>query len=285
MRFGKMHGLGNDFIILDSYGPQRIELEEALLHPLARRLCDRHFGIGADGILLILPSSEADFRMRLINADGSEAQHCGNGIRCVARYVYDHDFTAGRREMTIETTGRLNRIRIIGEDEALRVEVDFGPPGLERETLPMAGAPGARVLDEPVRAGDGLFALTGVSMGNPHAVLFVDDVEKAPVSELGPLIERHELFPERTNVEFVQVISPRELSMRVWERGAGETMACGTGACASVVAASLTGRGERRATVHLLGGDLEVDWTPEGPVKMTGPAEHTFRGEWLGPLP
>lgn len=277
-----MHGLGNDFIILDGYGPQRLDLEDAILPQLARTLCARHFGAGADGVLLVLPSHKAEFRMRLINSDGSEAEHCGNGIRCVARYIHDREYSTSS-EMTIETTGRLNRITVQPDGES--VTVDFGAPALQRESLPMTGEPGSHAIDEPVEVGGHALRLTAVSMGNPHVVHFVEDLQHFPVGEIGPQVEHHPLFPRRTNVEFVQVNSPSELSMRVWERGAGETMACGTGACASLVAASLTGRTGRRAVVHLAGGDLDIEWEDDGRVLMTGPAVTVYRGDWLLPLP
>lgn len=277
-----MHGLGNDFIILDGYGPQRLDLEDAILPQLARTLCDRHFGAGADGILLVLPSHKADFRMRLINGDGSEAEHCGNGIRCVARFIHDREYTASP-EMTIETTGRVNQIQVEADSEL--VTVDFGEPRLERDSLPMAGDAGSHAIEQPLEVGGHSLRLTAVSMGNPHVVHFVEDVERFPVADIGPQVENHPLFPRRTNVEFVQVNTPSEITMRVWERGAGETMACGTGACASLVAASLTGRTGRRAVVHLAGGDLDIDWREDGRILMTGPSVTVYRGDWLLPLP
>lgn len=275
MKFAKMHGLGNDFIVVDGFEER---LEEAALPDLARRLCDRHFGIGADGILLALPSREADFRMRLINSDGSEAEHCGNGIRCVARFVADRGRTSADR-ITIETVGRINVLdlnRRGGRVESVRV--DMGEPRFQRRDLPMTGPESGEAIDEPLEIEGRRLELTCVSMGNPHAVSFVEDVDGYPVTTIGPLVEKHPLFPRRTNVEFIRVIGPHELQMRVWERGAGETLACGTGACASVVAGARTGRCDRRATVHLPGGDLEIEWAENNRVYMTGPAVLVFDG-------
>lgn len=278
MKFAKMHGLGNDFIVVDGFDER---LEEAALPALAQRLCDRHFGIGADGILLALPSREAEFRMRLINADGSEAEHCGNGIRCIAKFVADRGRTSADR-ITIETVGRINVLdlnRTGGRVETVRV--DMGEPRFGRRDLPMTGPPADEAIDEPVDVEGRRLELTCVSIGNPHAVCFVEDPDNYPVQTVGPLVENHPLFPRRTNVEFIRVLGPQELQMRVWERGAGETLACGTGACASVVASARTGRSDRRATVHLRGGDLEIEWAANNRVYMTGPAVWVFDGEVL----
>lgn len=278
MKFTKMHGLGNDFVMVD--GLQE-HLEEAALPDLARRVCDRHFGVGADGLILALPSERADFRMRLINADGSEAEHCGNGIRCVAKLVYDRGHTRGR-EITVETTGRINVLQLFAEGGQVEsVRVDMAEPVFARGRLPMTGPEEGEAVEEPVQAGGRELRFTCVSMGNPHAVTFVDqDPDTFPVRELGPLVENHPVFPRRTNVEFIQVLGPEELKMRVWERGAGETLACGTGACASVVAAARTGRASRRAVVHLAGGDLRIEWGDDNHVYMTGPAVTVFEGEY-----
>jgi diaminopimelate epimerase len=279
MRFAKMHGLGNDFVVLDCVHSAP---DEAALPALAERLCDRHFGVGGDGLLLALPSQAgADFRMRLINADGSEAEHCGNGIRCVAKWVYDAGHTR-RERITIETIGRLNVLDLqVYDGKVERVCVDMGSPAFARGTLPMAGSPDAEVVEEPITV-EGLpepLRFTGVSMGNPHVVTFVDDVDAYPVETVGPVVEHHALFPRRTNVEFVQVLDAENLRMRVWERGAGITLACGTGACASLVAAARTGRSGREATVHLPGGPLEIRWGSDDHVYMTGPAVEVFQGE------
>lgn len=278
MKFTKMHGLGNDFVMVDGFA----ELpEEASLSGLAQRICDRHFGVGADGVILALPSDKADFRMRLINADGSEAEHCGNGIRCVAKLVYDHGHTRADR-ITVETVGRINvlDLHIVG-GSVQTVRVDMGEPGFARRVIPMTGPEDGEAIEEPVTVDGKTLAFTCISMGNPHAVAFVGDPDAFPVETVGPMVERHALFPRRTNVEFIQVLGPEELKMRVWERGAGETLACGTGACASLVAAARTGRTGRSATVHLRGGDLQIEWAENNHVYMTGPAVTVFEGEWL----
>ncbi len=280
MKFLKMHGLGNDFIVVDCIGgPRHEELDEAALPQLAQRLCDRHFGVGADGILLALRGEQADFRMRLINGDGSEAEHCGNGIRCIARYVFDAGHTQATH-FSIETVGRVNQMQLaVTDGEVTGVTVDMLAPVFTRERIPMVGAPGTEAIEEVLEVDGHSLAFTAVSMGNPHAVTFVEDAVSFPVTTLGPLVENHPVFPRRTNTEFIQVIGPEELRMRVWERGAGETLACGTGACASVVAAARTGRASRRAVVHLPGGDLLIDWRDDNHVYMTGPATPVFAGE------
>jgi diaminopimelate epimerase len=275
MRFTKMHGLGNDFVMVDCVLES---LDEATLPELARRVCDRHFGVGGDGLILALPSQVADFRMRLINADGSEAEHCGNGIRCMAKLVYDHGHTRADR-ITVETIGRINVLDLHVSDGRVRsVRVDMGKPELRRGAIPMIGPEDGQAISEPLQVGDRTLEFTCVSMGNPHAVTFVDDVADFPVTTLGPLAEHHEAFPRRANIEFIQVLGRRELKMRVWERGAGETLACGTGACASLVAAALTDRADREAIVHLPGGDLTIEWAESGHVFMTGPAVTVFEG-------
>jgi len=279
MRFSKMHGLGNDYVVIDCLR-QEANLPERRLPQLAREMSDRHFGVGADGIVLILPSRSAHFRMRIFNSDGSEAEMCGNGVRLFAKYVYERKLTR-RTELEIETLAGIIRPRLqIRSGEVLAVKVDLGAPRLDRKEIPMRGKPG-QVINERLRVLGERFEVTCVSMGNPHCVLFVDDVDKFPVERIGPAIENHDFFPRRTNVEFVQVLSPTELRMRVWERGAGETLACGTGASASLVAANLTGRAERKAVAHLRGGDLKVSWAPaSNHVFITGPAEEVFSGEW-----
>lgn len=275
IEFVKMHGLGNDFIIVDclSHPYDSEQLTQA-----AVPLCDRHFGIGGDGLILALPSSSCDFRMRIINNDGSEAEMCGNGIRCFAKYLYEHDLTR-RTTLTIETlAGVISPVLILDDDHVKAVRVDMGEPRLERTLIPMAG-PAGQVVNESLRVNGETFGVTAVSMGNPHAVIFVDDVARFAVEHYGPLIEKHAAFPRKTNVEFVQVLSPGELKMRVWERGAGITLACGTGACASLVAAVLAGNAERAATVELPGGPLVIAWNDaDNHVYMTGPAEEAFTG-------
>lgn len=275
--FTKMHGCGNDYVYIDC-------LERELADPagLARRLSDRHFGIGSDGIILILPSEKADYRMRMFNADGSEAEMCGNGIRCFAKWLYDRGLLKGD-EARVETAAGIRTLRVYAEGgKARRVRVNMGIPRLSRSDIPMLGEEGQAVneqltIDVPGQ-GDLALRFTAVSMGNPHCVIYVDDTAAFPVALYGPLVERHPLFPRRTNVEFVQVISPSEARMRVWERGSGETLACGTGAAATCVAGVLNGKTDRRLLLHLLGGDLELEWASDGPVYLIGPAEEVFEG-------
>jgi len=275
IEFVKMHGLGNDFIIVDCY---RHPYSVGQLVPASVPLCDRHVGIGGDGLILVLPSRQADFRMRIINNDGSEAEMCGNGIRCFAKYLYEHGLTR-QTTFTIETlAGIITPALLLDGDRVQAVRVDMGEPRLERATIPMLGSAG-QVVNEPLHVSEESFAITAVSMGNPHAIIFVDDVVQFPVEQYGPLIEKHSAFPRKTNVEFVQILSPTALKMRVWERGAGITLACGTGACATLVAAVLTGNSERSATVGLPGGPLAITWSDEdNHVYMTGPAEEVFSG-------
>ncbi|MDN5362483.1 MAG: diaminopimelate epimerase [Moorella sp. (in: firmicutes)] len=276
MRFVKMHGLGNDFVLVNAM----TEEMPGDLPSLARRVCHRRFGIGADGLILVLPSTRAHLRMRIFNPDGSEAEMCGNGIRCFARYAYESGLVGGE-ELQVETLAGIIKPRLIlAGGRVTGVRVDMGEPHLEREEIPMHGT-GSPVLDEPVEVNGETWWGTCVSMGNPHCVFFVEDVNRAPVKTIGPLVEEHALFPRRTNVEFIQVRNRNELQMRVWERGAGETMACGTGACAAVVAGALTGRSNRKVTVHLAAGDLEIAWSPaDNHVYMTGPAVEVFRGDF-----
>lgn len=276
MRFTKMHGLGNDYVVVDGAAER---LAESALGRVARVVTDRHFGVGGDGIIIVLPSNSADLRMRILNADGSEAEMCGNGIRCLAKYAYDRGMVR-RTDIRVETLGGVKSLSLDIADGKMRAaRVDMGPPVLERDKIPTTLLGNGFVASEPLAAGGRNFSVTCVSMGNPHCIIYVDDVDLYPVSQFGPLIERHEVFPQKTNVEFVEVIRPTELKMRVWERGVGETLACGTGACASLVAGVLNGKNERNATVHLPGGDLFIEWIEEGSVFMTGPAEEVFTGE------
>ncbi len=275
MRFTKMQGLGNDYVYVDCF-EETVEDAPAV----ARLVSDRRFGIGSDGLILIHPSGAADFRMEMYNADGSRGEMCGNGIRCVAKYVYDHGL-ARREHLVAETdAGEKELDLVVGADgKVSAVRVDMGAPILERSRIPMHG-PAGRVIAEPLRVGDGELVVTCVSMGNPHCVTFVDDVESFAVERTGPLVENHRLFPNRTNTEFVQVVSRAEVAQRTWERGSGETFACGTGACAVVVAARLNDLVDPRVTVHLRGGDLTIEWEGDGAhVFMTGPAVEVFRGE------
>lgn len=273
-RFTKMHGCGNDYIYIDGF-------EQRVSNPkkLARLMSDRHFGVGSDGLILILPSKRADLRMRMFNSDGSEAEMCGNGIRCVAKYAYEKGL-AQKKVVKVETkAGILTLLNKVKDGRVRAVRVDMGRPRLDRREVPMRGKAG-QVLDEPFTVKGKTFKITALSMGNPHCVIFVEDTKSFPVSEVGSAIECHSAFPERVNVEFVQVVSPEEVSVRTWERGAGETMACGTGASAVCVAGALTGRTGRSITAHLLGGDLELEWSEDSRVYMTGPAEEVFSGEW-----
>jgi diaminopimelate epimerase len=289
MRFKKLHGLGNDYIYVDCFH-QPIPADPA---DLSRRMSDRHFGVGGDGLILICPSERADARMRMFNADGSEAEMCGNGVRCVAKFVHDHGLSK-KNPLKIETgRGVLTLHLEVKAGKVEQVRVDMGEPILEAERIPTT-LPGMRVVDVPLLGPlaalvhqawseacglDG--RLTCVSMGNPHAVLYCRDVAKVPLEQVGPLVETAAVFPRRINVHFVQVRSPEEAMMRTWERGSGVTLACGTGACAVCVAGVLTGRTGRRLLAHLPGGDLRLEWTEsDGHVYMTGPATEVFSGEW-----
>jgi len=260
-----MHGAGNDFVVIDARKTGLAGTDHA---KLAARLCDRHFGIGADGLLLVMDSDKADYRMRIFNPDGSEPEMCGNGIRCFAKYVWDSS-REKKDVISVETLAGIIVPAVIAKNGvAVGAEVDMGEPKHAKDprvTLKISG--------KSIEA-------TEVSMGNPHCVIFVDDVARVNLPDLGPAIENHERFPKKTNVEFVQVIKENEITVRVWERGAGETLACGTGACASVVAGSLSGRTAGRVLVHLPGGDLDVEWEREdGHVALRGPAELVFEGK------
>jgi diaminopimelate epimerase len=277
MRFVKMQGIGNDYVYIDGFD-QRIEQPERL----APRVSDRHFGIGGDGLILILPSQIADARMRVFNADGSEAQMCGNGIRCVAKYLYEAR-RVQRRELTIETAAGLRQLQLRTDaaDRVVQVSVDMGAPRLQRSALPMTGPPDEQALGVRLELADQAFEAYCLSMGNPHCVIFVPDVAAVPLALWGPQIETHAWFPERINVEFVQVLSPEAVRQRTWERGAGETLACGTGASAVTVAGFLSGRTGRRIRNQLTGGELELYYSEEGPVIMTGPAVEVCRGTFV----
>ncbi|MEW6447000.1 MAG: diaminopimelate epimerase [Bacillota bacterium] len=273
MRFIKMHGLGNDFVIMvgESIAPDPGDL--------ARRICDRHFGVGADGLVFILPSEKADLRMRIFNPDGSEAEMCGNAIRCVAKHAFESGIV-DRTELRVETgAGVLVPRLFVDRGRVREVEVNMGRPVLERNLIPMQGPPG-RVINEPFYVAGTEYQVTAVSFGNPHCVIFVPDVSAMDLPSIGSAIENHPAFPRRTNVEFVQVLSPGDVRVRVWERGAGETLACGTGACAAAVAAILNGLTGRRVLVRLPGGELSIVWSEDDHVYMTGPALEVFRGQW-----
>jgi len=273
-----MHGLGNDYVLIDC-------MEQEVKNPsqLAQEMCDRNFGIGADGLVLILPSdlAEADYRMRIFNPDGSEPQMCGNAIRCFAKYLYERELTE-KTKLNIETLAGIIRPELILKDGAVElVKVDMGEPILRRSEIPMEGEEQEQVIKEELAVGTEVFEVTAVSMGNPHCIIFVDDIEEIELSNWGPQIETHKVFPEDINVEFIEVLNQDEIEMRVWERGAGITLACGTGACASTVAAILNGYTNRKITVHLAGGDLVIEWADNNNrVYMSGPATEVFEGEW-----
>lgn len=276
MKFTKMQGLGNDYVYVNC-------LKEKIADPpeLAQKISDRHFGVGSDGLIMINPSDKADFEMEMYNADGSRAEMCGNGIRCVAKYVYDYGLT-DKTYISVETLAGIKYLDLTVENGKVSlVKVDMGQPILEPEKIPVA-AKGSRVVDEPILADGKEYRMTCVSMGNPHAVIFVDeDVKNLPLEKLGPSFENHTCFPKRVNTEFVRVTDRHTAEMRVWERGSGETLACGTGACAVAVACALNDLTEDAVTVHLLGGDLYIEWDREkNTVYMTGPAEAVFDGEW-----
>lgn len=271
MRFEKMHGLGNDFLVVDDRDAQPLDWPA-----LARRVCTRHTGVGADGILLIQRSDRADLRMRLFNADGSEAEMCGNGIRCVAEYVAVHGISGDH--VVWETGAGAVVTDRLGDD---LVTVDMGPPRFAPDEIPV-DAPGlAEVIDQPLAVGGRELPITCVSMGNPHCVLVSDDVDAFPLSEIGPLIENHPRFPRRTNVEIVQVLSRTRVRQRTWERGVGETNACGTGASAVGVAMQRLGLCDSPVTVELRGGPLHIAWAPGQPVRMTGPALRVYTGHLM----
>jgi diaminopimelate epimerase len=275
MKFTKMHGAGNDYVYVNCF-QERVDNPEQV----AVKVSDRNFGIGSDGLILIMPSTLADVRMRMFNSDGSESEMCGNGIRCVAKYAYDHGIVT-KKEITAETGAGVLTLRLFTDtgNRVDKVRVNMGQPRLTRAEIPMLGDPKGRVVAEPLNIMRTTFQITCVSMGNPHCVIFVDDLANFQVERYGPLIENHELFPRRTNVEFVEIISPTEVRQRTWERGAGETLACGTGASAVCVAGSLNGVTDKKILNHLSGGDLELEWAEDGFLYMTGPAVEVFSGE------
>jgi diaminopimelate epimerase len=276
MKFTKMHGLGNDYVYVETF--QQPEPSDPAA--LARTISDRHFGVGSDGLILIMPSRTADARMRMFNADGSEGEMCGNGVRCVAKYLYDHGLARSERVIVETGRGALALDLTIDQGKAVQVRVDMGAPILHSAEVPTL-LPGDPPIDAPIQVEDQTFAVTAVSMGNPHAVLFVDDARAFPLERLGPLIENHPAFPRRVNVHVVEVVGPEEVVMRTWERGSGITLACGTGACAVCVAGVLTKRTSAGILAHLPGGDLRLEWPgPSASVFMTGPADEVFSGEW-----
>ncbi|OXM85865.1 diaminopimelate epimerase [Paenibacillus rigui] len=276
MNFTKMHGLGNDFIVVAGETQLPSNASE-----LAKRLCSRFFGIGADGLVYILPSDIADFKMRIINSDGSESEQCGNAIRCVAKYIYDHGMVdASVRELTVETIGAgAQKVQLtLDHGKVTAVRVDMGAPILRGTEVPTM-VDQERVLNYPIEVDGVRFHFTAVSMGNPHCVIYVDDATQFDLGQWGPKLEVHPMFPRRVNVEFATVKTRDYMDMRVWERGAGPTLACGTGACATLVSSVLNGLSDRAATVSLKGGDLFIEWSEaDNHVYMTGPAEQVFEG-------
>ncbi|MGD9764696.1 MAG: diaminopimelate epimerase [Candidatus Binatia bacterium] len=270
--FVKMHGIGNDYVYIDCFA-------HSVGNPaaLARRVSERRTGIGSDGLILICPSEVADCRMEMYNADGSRGDMCGNGIRCVGKYVAERGLSANN-PLQIETDAGIKVLQLHRRNGMVeRVTVDMGPPILDGPRIPVAAE--GRVIDAPLKVGDTAYSITCVSMGNPHCVLFTPDVETLDLEAIGPAFEHHSFFPKRVNTEFIRVDNRQQLRMRVWERGSGETAACGTGACAALVAAVLTGRADRRATVRLNGGDLDIEWREDDHVYMAGDAAEVFRGE------
>ncbi len=277
MNFTKMHGCGNDYVYIDG-ASQQISQEDK--PRVVRFLSDRHFGVGGDGAIFINPSDVADFEMEMYNADGTRAEMCGNGIRCVAKYVYDKGLT-DKRQLSIVSAGQVKYLELTVDEEnrVSRVRVNMGNPILEPQRIPVALS-GERAVDVPIWVGEQEYRMTCVSMGNPHAVVFVENVGDMELEQIGSMFERHELFPNRTNTEFVEVVDRRHVKMRVWERGTGETLACGTGCCATAVACVLNGLTDNQVTVEVLGGEIEVTWDrEENLVYMTGPATTVFEGE------
>ena len=274
LQFTKMQGLGNDYVYVDC---TKKKLENA--SEVAVKVSDRHFGIGSDGLILINASSVADFEMEMYNADGSRGEMCGNGIRCVAKYVYDYGLT-DQTHISVETLGGIKYLDLTVEEGRVRqVRVDMGRPMLCPTEIPVI-ANGETVIDMPIEVDGTEYRMTAVGMGNPHTVVFVEDVDGLEIEQIGPKFEHHPCFPNRVNTEFVKVLDRNTVKMRVWERGSGETLACGTGACAVAVACILNGLTENKVTVQLLGGDLLIEWDREADkVYMTGPAEVVFDGE------
>ena len=275
MKFTKMQGLGNDYVYVNCF-------QEKIENPseLSIKVSDRHFGIGADGLILIKPSDVADFEMEMYNADGSQGAMCGNGIRCVAKYVYDYGLT-DKTSITVNTKSGIKYLDLTIENgKAVQIRVNMGAPILEASRIPVISSK-EMVINEPVLVDGKEYHITAVSMGNPHAVTYIDDVKGLEIEKIGPKFENHEIFPDRVNTEFVKVLDSHTVEMRVWERGSGETLACGTGACAVAVASILNGLTEEEVTVKLLGGDLKIRWDrKENLVYMTGPAEVVFDGEF-----
>ena len=274
MKFTKMHGCGNDYVYVNGFTEKVADKPKAVV-----ALSDRHFGIGSDGVIFINPSQQADFEMEMYNADGTRAEMCGNGIRCVGKYVYDHGMT-DKTSITVESFGKVKYLDLTVENgKVVRVKVNMGKPELTAKDVPVVSEH-EQVIDEEIIVKGKSYRMTCVSMGNPHAVVFMDDVEHLAIAEIGPYFENHERFPNRTNTEFVQVIDDSHVKMRVWERGTGETLACGTGCCATAVACVLNHLTGAHVTVQVLGGEIEIYWDQkENLVYMTGPAVTVFEGE------
>ena len=271
-----MQGIGNDFIVVNCLNDP---LVEESLAEISIKVNDRKFGIGGDGLILVLPSRMADFRMRMFNPDGSEAEMCGNGIRCFAKYVYDRKLLSDS-QVKVETLAGVKMLKLITRGGKVEnVRVDMGQPRLRRSEIPMRGEDTEKVVGEPLKADGKRYEITAVSMGNPHVVIFEDNIDAFDLARVGPQIENHKSFPQRTNLQVVKVCSNSEIILRTWERGAGVTLACGTGACAAVVASALNGKTVKRVNVHLPGGDLLVEWMGDNRVMMTGAAEEVFEGE------
>lgn len=279
-QFTKMHGLGNNYVYVNMFQEQ---LQEEQLSEIAKKVANVHTGIGSDGLILICPSENAPVKMRIFNNDGSEGKNCGNGLRCVAKYAYEHKIVTDT-EFKIETLSGLVDAKVhVDNDTVTLVTVDMGEPKLLKSQIPMEGKSDSKTINERIEFYGQQYEVTTVSMGNPHIIFYVDDIETAPVTTLGPIVEKDPRFPEGVNVEFVQVVSEDEIHFRVWERGSGVTQACGTGACAAVVSSvlnELTQAG-KDTTVHLAGGDLTINWTTDGRVLMTGPAEVICTGEYF----
>jgi diaminopimelate epimerase len=274
--FSKWHGIGNDFVIVDGRKEQIDDYKQAAIE-----ICDRHFGVGADGLVMILPSEIADFKMRIFNSDGSEAEMCGNATRCIARYLYEQKLTT-KTKIVIETKAGMIKPEIIFKNGNFEtVKVDMGEPILAAEDIPVAGFGKEQVVHKELTVLDKTYQITCVSMGNPHCVIFVEDINAVELEKIGPMIETQPMFPKKINVEFVEVKSKDHLRMRVWERGAGITLACGTGSCATIVAAILNEKTGRSAKIELDGGDLYVEWGEDNHVYLSGPAEEVFRAEYV----
>lgn len=276
MKFTKMQGCGNDYIYVNGFAEQVGQEEKP---ELVRKLSHRNFGIGGDGVIFIQPSGEADFEMEMYNADGSKAEMCGNGIRCVGKYVYDKGLT-DKTDITVISAGKIKYLNMQTKGGRVKtVRVNMGAPELRAAMIPVLSEK-EQVIDEEIKVQGQTYNMTCVSMGNPHAVVFVEDVKNFPLEQVGPFFENHTCFPKRTNTEFVQVIDKKHVKMRVWERGTGETLACGTGCCAVVTACIINGHTDEKVTVEVLGGEIEIEWNrEENNIYMTGPAETVFEGE------